>query len=182
VNSYRTEDSVAFVTMRDGIEAVIDATDLPLVEKYTWTATRRSDVGHCYAMSRPRDEGGRPHTVYMHRIILAAPPELTVDHINHNSLDNRRSNLRLCTNSENMFNRRDIDPRSQTGIQGVSIQTNANGRQYYLARLTVTKIFPLTDDGLREAADLVADLRQRIGVERFVRAQHRSAGRQASSN
>jgi hypothetical protein len=41
-----------------------------------------------------------------HRIILNAPPELLVDHINHDTLDNRRANLRLCTRSQNMWNRK----------------------------------------------------------------------------
>lgn len=40
----------------------------------------------------------------MHRLITSCPPGLVVDHINHNKLDNRRKNLRVCTQSANMRN------------------------------------------------------------------------------
>lgn len=42
----------------------------------------------------------------MHRIILDAPDHLHVDHINHQTLDNRRCNIRLCTRSQNLQNMR----------------------------------------------------------------------------
>lgn len=45
-------------------------------------------------------------TVYLHRLILDAPAELVSDHINHDGLDNRRVNLRLCSHAKNMGNRR----------------------------------------------------------------------------
>lgn len=43
-------------------------------------------------------------TIYMHRVIMDAPDDLVVDHKNHNRLDNRRENLRICTPSENQLN------------------------------------------------------------------------------
>ncbi len=45
-------------------------------------------------------------TVRMHRLILDAPADVDTDHRNHDGLDNRRENLRLCTRSENMANQR----------------------------------------------------------------------------
>lgn len=52
-------------------------------------------------------------TVYMHRQIMNAPDGAQVDHINGNSLDNRRENLRFATNSENRANAAKHSGRSQ---------------------------------------------------------------------
>ena len=40
----------------------------------------------------------------MHRVIAETPEGKETDHVNHNSLDNRRENLRVCTHSQNMAN------------------------------------------------------------------------------
>jgi len=55
---------------------------------------------------------------YMHRLLLEAPDEMQVDHINGDGLDNRRSNLRLCTNAENAMNMHVTNGTS--GFKGVS--------------------------------------------------------------
>lgn len=57
-------------------------------------------------------------TERLHRLIMRPPPGMGVDHINRNKLDVRRSNLRLCKQSDNCLNvpaRKD----SKTGIRGV---------------------------------------------------------------
>lgn len=60
----------------------------------------------------------------MHRYIMNAPPELHVDHINHDTLDNRKSNLRLATRPQNMANQRS---RKVTSIyKGVSWDKERN--------------------------------------------------------
>lgn len=54
----------------------------------------------------------------MHRLILDVPKGAEVDHINGNGLDNRRRNLRICTRSENQWNRR-LAPNNTSGFKGV---------------------------------------------------------------
>jgi hypothetical protein len=55
-----------------------------------------------YAVRRSNNK-----TVRLHRLVVNAPVEKIVDHINHDPLDNRRANLRICTQSENMRNKTD---------------------------------------------------------------------------
>jgi hypothetical protein len=79
----------------------IDEQDLTLISGRTW---HLSSTG--YAVWRGVKDG-KKQTIRMHRLITNAPDGLMVDHINHDRLDNRRSNLRICTQSENMRNLRD---------------------------------------------------------------------------
>ena len=46
----------------------------------------------------------RQKTMFMHRVIMGEPEGITVDHRNHDSLDNRRRNLRLATKAQQMMN------------------------------------------------------------------------------
>tara|TARA_R100000152_G_C6636325_1_gene82350 strand:- start:6 stop:569 length:564 start_codon:yes stop_codon:yes gene_type:complete len=56
--------------------------------------------------------------IMMHKFIMNAPKGMCVDHINHDGLDNRRENLRICTYSQNSQNkRRRVD--SKSGYKGV---------------------------------------------------------------
>ncbi len=79
------------------LEATIDAADYPKVaELGAWAPS-----GKGYASARVQ---GRKR-IYLHRLILDAPDGIEVDHINGDHLDNRRSNLRFVTHSQNMQNR-----------------------------------------------------------------------------
>jgi hypothetical protein len=59
-----------------------------------------------YAVRTVILEDGEIETVRLHREIMKAPEGLLVDHRNGDSLDNRRENLRIATQAENMQNRR----------------------------------------------------------------------------
>lgn len=84
-----------------------DVADLPFIRNYRW-----------------QFNDGRPSLglgIVLARKIMQAPPHLEVDHINHDTLDNRRANLRLSTHAENQANKR---PQSPYGYKGVSFQHN----------------------------------------------------------
>ena len=83
----------------------VDAEDYPLLSQFTWFAEGRPN--NYYAV---RKENGK--SIKMHRQILNAPDHLVVDHIDHNSLNNRKSNIRLCTFAENCRNLRNIRPKT----------------------------------------------------------------------
>ena len=78
--------------------AIVDSCDYLELIKYKWSASKLGNV--FYAV-----RNGEGPNVLMHREILEAPEGSMIDHINHNGLDNRRCNLRLCTRSQNGMNR-----------------------------------------------------------------------------
>lgn len=71
--------------------------------------------------------------VRMHRILMGATKDVQIDHINHNGLDNRLSNLRIATNSQQTANTR-VQERSSTGFKGVSFRSKKN---LYVCRIRV---------------------------------------------
>lgn len=88
------------ITIIKGYKVLIDREDFKLVSQYRWHV---NDSG--YAVWRGIKDG-KKQTIRMHRLIMGTPIDKVTDHINHNKLDNRKSNLRICTQSENGLNRK----------------------------------------------------------------------------
>lgn len=87
------------IPLTKGAFALVDEEDFELVSQYKW---HLNDMG--YAVWRGIIDG-KKKTIRMHRLIKNTPDELVTDHINHDRLDNRKSNLRICTQKENAKNR-----------------------------------------------------------------------------
>ena len=86
-----------------GETATVDADDRDLVEaEGPWCALRDSNTTYVRAHRR-RPDGTRT-TISLHRLLLDPPDDMCIDHINRNGLDNRRGNLRVCTQSQNNAN------------------------------------------------------------------------------
>lgn len=115
----RIEGDIAYVPLTHGKVAVIDAADAPLVAGRNWQATPKRRP---YAM-RHGIVDGRKRTIWMHRVFIDVPPGLFVDHIDGDELNNRRSNLRICTVRQNAMNRRTYS-NNTTGRKGVSVFGN----------------------------------------------------------
>lgn len=94
---------------------IVDAEDLYLLDKYTWSMSHNGEEDAAlYAMSYV---DGSP--VYLHRLILGVTdPSVLVDHRNTQTLDNRKSNLRICSKAENGWNRGKTKANT-TGFKGV---------------------------------------------------------------
>lgn len=100
-----------------GYEAIVDDSDFEYLNQWKWHY-------HVYAR-RWEQVNKKPISITMHRLLLEAEEGEFVDHINRNKLDNRRSNLRLCTKGGNIQNvglRQD----NTSGLKGVSWYNPSN--------------------------------------------------------
>ena len=85
--------------------ALIDLSDIEKVGKHRWYASTKGYV-------KSQDN------LRLHRLVMDAPDGYLVDHVNRIPLDNRKSNLRLCTPAENSRNV-GISQANSTGFKGV---------------------------------------------------------------
>lgn len=116
------------IALTQGKFAIVDAVDYELLNQWKWYFCNG------YAARRAK-KGERIKTalVKMHRIIARTPQGRETDHINGNKLDNRRSNLRICTHSQNGCNR-SASKSSLLGFKGVSASKQT---RRFKARITI---------------------------------------------
>jgi len=105
------------IPLTQGKFAIVDGEDYECLSKHKWHA-HREHSGVYYARSNKKVVAGKHVTIFMHRLILNVPEGMQTDHINHDGLDNRRKNLRVCTRAQNQHNRR-ATKRASSRYKGV---------------------------------------------------------------
>lgn len=136
IREIRIEGNVAYIPLTKGYEAIIDATDAPLADRGPWCVTHSGrKPGQKPKAYAQRQEGGRTarQKILLHRLILDAPEDMHVDHINGDTMDNRRCNLRLATPRQNQQNR-GMGPLNTSGIKGVRFDVR---RGKWFARIRI---------------------------------------------
>jgi hypothetical protein len=123
------------IPLINGGYSVIDDDDYELVNQFKW---RLDPSGYAKRTTRLPDETDR----LMHRLIMNTPKGMLTDHRNGEKLDNRRENLRVCTNSQNTRYRlthrsnknglREVCYCDQTGKW--KAYATQNGKQLWLGR------------------------------------------------
>lgn len=89
-------------SMRYGTKhIVIDLEDAEKCKNYKWFLSFDEILNSFYVKTSK-------YPYSLHRVIMDCPKGFVVDHINHNTLDNRKENLRICTHAENMQNRKRV--------------------------------------------------------------------------
>jgi hypothetical protein len=84
-----------------GIKVLIDDEDFERISMHQWSKSKGKNKQTYFSYHLPRSVGG---CIYLHKYILNVGKAYTVDHINGDTLDNRKSNLRKCTHAQNIQN------------------------------------------------------------------------------
>jgi len=114
------------VPLTKGRYTLIDEDSYELISNYKW----RFSKGYAISDS-PRIKGVK-HDIKLHRLIINAPKNKDVDHINGDTLDNRKCNLRLCTPSQNGANMKKTLLKCSSEFKGVCWNKRKNFWQAYI--------------------------------------------------
>lgn len=112
------DGDVARVPLTRGRVAIIDKSDAYLVASSNWSAMKTGRDKFYAKRNRLVGDGPGPKAVLMHRIILSPPDGMVIDHINGDSLDNRRENLRIARQADNCRNSK-MRSDNTSGLKGV---------------------------------------------------------------
>lgn len=120
-NKYETIGEITKIFVKDTEgkihETLIDTEDLEIIKWIdgNWRAVENKDTGCFYVTGHLFDRN-----IYLHRLVTNSLNlyNKEIDHIHHDTLDNRKSKLRIVTKSENQQNRK-IGKRNKSGVLGV---------------------------------------------------------------
>lgn len=107
------------ILLTQNMVTLVDNEDYEELNKYNWQC-EKSFKPRLYTsyVRRNNSKNRLPKNVLMHRQIMDCPKNMVIDHINGNGLDNRKSNLRICTRGQNLANQR-ISRANTSGYRGV---------------------------------------------------------------
>ena len=93
------------IPLTQGKFAIVDDADFEWVNQWKWYAKKAYNTW--YAVRNSQMVNGKRTGIRMHRVILGLNKgdSSEVDHKNHNGLDNRKDNIRICTHSQNQRNK-----------------------------------------------------------------------------
>lgn len=127
--------------LKDGTSVWLDEDDYQWAKHYEW-GHHRSKISNGYAR-RWGFNGEKMTNILLHREITRCPKGFEVDHINHDTADNRRANLRIVTSCQNGANALKTRSRRTSNYKGVSLykrdnnwcaQIIRNGKYFFLGR------------------------------------------------
>ncbi len=128
------------IELNHGYRALLDDEDYGRLCSYRWRVLpiKPTPYKKQYAITNISTPKGKRH-LYLHREVLCVAADQKVDHINGDTLDNRRENLRVATNSQNQQNRRITGGSSRykgvawhKGCGKWQAQIKADGKRFYL--------------------------------------------------
>ena len=114
IDKYACDDTARLIPLTQGQIAVVDRADYPALSRYKWFAHKEGRTFYAVGNGQKRKH------IIMHRMIMNAPKNMQVDHIDHDGLNNTRKNLRLCTPAQNRYNMRpQKNKKNRSKLKGV---------------------------------------------------------------
>ena len=120
------------IPLTQGRVAIVDDEDFDWLTQHKWYAHK---VQGAYYAGRTVKGGPKQYVLHIHRAIMGLRPgdKRDVDHVNHNGLDNRKVNLRVCAHYQNLYNQgRRVGAKSQ--YKGV---TWNHQKKKWVAQITI---------------------------------------------
>lgn len=130
------------ILLTQGQYAIVDNEDFEWLSKHKWCAFWDKDVKSFYAIRNSKIKNGKRNRISMAREILELRhgDKHQADHINHNTLDNRRMKLRIVTNQQNHFNEKNPKGYSwDKNIKKYHASIGLNNKQIYLGLFHTAK-------------------------------------------
>lgn len=121
------------IPLSQGQVAMVDAEDFVHLNQWKWHAQKGEHRQSCgyYAVRNRITKTGKKRVLFMHVFLMGNPKGKKVDHWNGDSLDNRKDNLRICSQQQNSFNSK--KPKSNTsGFKGVHWHKKAGAWESYV--------------------------------------------------
>ncbi len=120
------------IPLTHGKFAIVDEIDYDELNQFKWCAVKYGRTFYARRCGRVKNTNGKQFSTKMHRQIMKLPPDLCVDHINHNGLDNRRANLRAASQAQNNVNRRKQTGTYSSKYKGVIFSKRDRKWQAYI--------------------------------------------------
>ncbi len=137
-------EGAKLIPLTQGKFAIVDAEDYDELSQYKWYAKKGNSTYYAGRGVRVYKNGKYVgvRQILMHRVMTKAPKGMLVDHRNHNGLDNRRENMRVCTREQNSHNQlpyrgtscryKGVTKHKRDGVFEVNIRYN--GKLNYIGR------------------------------------------------
>lgn len=175
-NNYIIKDEYILIELnrRDGtkIFTKVDLEDLEKIDAFnlSWHSVWNEHLKSYYvrATKYMGTFDGKPKykMVYLHRVVMDASENEDIDHINHDTLDNRKSNLNKTPTHINLINRKGKNKNNTSGYRNVSW---SESEQKYIVQLQIngvnTKLGSFVD--VDEAGKFAKKMRQKYYIKKY---------------
>lgn len=128
------------IKLTRGYVAIVDDEDYEYLSQFKWCAN--VNTSKCVYARRTEIINGKRKLVSMHRLIMSVTKKnILVDHADRNTLNNQKSNLRICNYSQNSSNRNVRSGKKSSIYMGVTLEIRKyprGERRYWRADICVT--------------------------------------------